>query len=235
MLEELKRIVYEANMLLPEYGLVTLTWGNVSGIDREKGLMVIKPSGVSYGKMKAEDMVVTDLDGNVVEGDLNPSSDTLTHVELYKAFPEIGGIVHTHSAHAVSWAQTGRDIPCYGTTHADQFYGAIPCVPPLTDAELEEAYERNTGLRIAAEFRSRNIDPVAVPACLCMNHGPFCWGKDPVSAVNCAVVMEECAKMAYMTEQIGLSAGKAVQPVKQSLLDKHYFRKHGENAYYGQK
>ena len=234
MLEELKRKVYKANMMLPAYSLVTLTWGNVSGIDRDSGLMVIKPSGVSYDDMREEDMVVTDLDGHVVEGDYRPSSDTLTHIELYKAFPGIGGIVHTHSAYAVSWAQAGRDIPCYGTTHADQFYGSIPCVPQLSDDELEEAYERYTGIHIAAAFADRGIDPEAVPACLCTSHGPFSWGRDPEDAVHSAVIMEECAKMAFMTELIVLTGGKESAPVKQSLMDKHYYRKHGANAYYGQ-
>ena len=230
MLEQLKQRVLEANLLLPHYGLVTFTWGNVSGIDRESGLVVIKPSGVPYEGMTAEDMVVVDLHGQVVEGKWRPSSDTATHVELYKAFPAIGGVVHTHSSYATSWAQAGRDIPCYGTTHADYFYGPIPCLRCLTAAEIEEAYERNTGLLIVSEFARLGLDPAAVPGCLCKNHGPFAWGKDPMEAVHNAVVMEECAKMAYRTELID----PQVQPAPQALQDKHYFRKHGKNAYYGQ-
>ena len=230
MLDELKRKVFEANMLLPKYGLVTFTWGNVSGIDRTKNLVVIKPSGIAYEKMTVKDMVVVDLDGNVVEGKWKPSSDTPTHVELYKAFPAIGGIVHTHSSYATSWAQAGRDIPCYGTTHADYFYGDIPCLRCLTKEEIEEAYERNTGLLIVSEFARLGKDPAAVPGCLCKNHGPFAWGKDPSEAVHNAVVLEEVAKMAYRCEQINSS----VQPAPQELQDKHYLRKHGKNAYYGQ-
>ncbi|MEE0432521.1 MAG: L-ribulose-5-phosphate 4-epimerase AraD, partial [Lachnospiraceae bacterium] len=178
MLEELKQKVYEANMDLPRYGLVTFTWGNVSAIDRESGLFVIKPSGVDYDKLTPEMMVVMDLNGNKVEGDLNPSSDTATHLELYKAFPEIGGIVHTHSSYATSWAQAGRDIPCYGTTHADYIYGPVPCVRCLTKEEIEDAYEENTGHLIVNEFKRLGKDPKAVPAVLCKNHGPFAWGKD---------------------------------------------------------
>ena len=230
MLEELKRLVCDANLLLPRYGLVTFTWGNVSGIDRERGLAVIKPSGVNYDGMTPEDMVVVDLDGKVVEGKWKPSSDTATHVELYKAFPSIGGIVHTHSSYATSWAQAGRDIPCYGTTHADYFYGDIPCLRCLTKEEIEEAYERNTGLLIVSEFARLGRDPAAVPGCLCKNHGPFTWGKDPSEAVHNAVVLEEVAKMAYRCEQIEAQ----VKPAPQELQDKHYLRKHGKNAYYGQ-
>ena len=230
MLEQLKQRVLEANLLLPHYGLVTFTWGNVSGIDRESGLVVIKPSGVSYEGMTAEDMVVVNLDGQVVEGKWKPSSDTATHVELYKAFPTIGSVVHTHSSYATSWAQAGRDIPCYGTTHADYFYGPIPCLRCLTQEEIDQAYERNTGLLIVSEFARLGLDPAAVPGCLCKNHGPFTWGKDPMEAVHNAVVMEECAKMAYRTELID----PQVQPAPQALQDKHYFRKHGKNAYYGQ-
>ncbi len=230
MLEELKKKVYEANMELPRYGLVTFTWGNVSGIDREKGLFVIKPSGVDYNKMTWEDMVVMDLEGNKVEGKFKPSSDTPTHLELYKAFPEIGGIVHTHSSYATSWAQAGRSIPCYGTTHADYIYGEVPCVRCLTKEEIEEAYETNTGHLIVNEFKRMNKDPMAVPAVLCKNHGPFAWGKDPMDAVHNAVVLEEVAKMAYRTEIIN----PQVQPAPDELQDKHYFRKHGANAYYGQ-
>ena len=230
MLEELKKKVYEANMELPRYGLVTFTWGNVSGIDREKGLFVIKPSGVDYDKMTWEDMVVMDLEGNKVEGKFKPSSDTPTHLELYKAFPEIGGIVHTHSSYATSWAQAGRSIPCYGTTHADYIYGEVPCVRCLTKEEIEEAYETNTGHLIVNEFKRMNKDPMTVPAVLCKNHGPFAWGKDPMDAVHNAVVLEEVAKMAYRTEIIN----PQVQPAPNELQDKHYYRKHGANAYYGQ-
>ena len=230
MLEELKQKVYIANMELPKRNLVTYTWGNVSGIDREKGLFVIKPSGVEYDELKPEDLVVMDLQGKKVEGDMNPSSDTKTHLVLYNAWPEIGGIVHTHSPHAVAWAQAGRDIPAYGTTHADYFYGPIPCLRCLTQEEIDQAYERNTGLLIVSEFARQGLDPAAVPGCLCKNHGPFTWGKDPMEAVHNAVVMEECAKMAYRTELID----PQVQPAPQALQDKHYFRKHGKNAYYGQ-
>ena len=228
MLEELKKIVYEANMLLPAYHLVTFTWGNVSGIDREKGLVVIKPSGVDYDKLTPESMVVVDLDGNKVEGSMNPSTDMLSHVEFYKAFPKIGGAVHTHSPWATSWAQSGRDIPCYGTTHADYLYGAVPCVRCLTKEELDEGYEKNTGRLIVERFET--LDYEAMPAVLCKNHGPFTWGKSPVDAVHNAVVLEECAKMAAWTEMIN----PRVAPAPQVLQDKHYFRKHGANAYYGQ-
>ncbi len=230
MLQELKRQVYEANMLLPKYGLVTFTWGNVSAIDRESGLFVIKPSGVEYESMKPEDMVVMDLNGNRVEGKLRPSSDTPTHLELYKAFPEIGGIVHTHSSYATSWAQAGRSIPCYGTTHADYIYGEVPCVRCLTKEEIDEAYETNTGKLIVSEFKRRKKEIMAVPAVLCKNHGPFTWGKDAKDAVHNAVVLEEVAKMAYRTESIN----SKVEPAPQELQDKHYYRKHGAGAYYGQ-
>lgn len=231
MLEELKQKVYEANMDLPRYGLVTFTWGNVSAIDRESGLFVIKPSGVEYDRLEPGDMVVMDLNGNKVEGRYSPSSDTATHLELYKAFPEIGGVVHTHSSYATSWAQAGRDIPCYGTTHADYIYGAVPCVRCLTREEIEDAYEENTGHLIVSEFRRLNKDPMAVPAVLCKNHGPFAWGKDAKDAVHNAVVLEEVAKMAYRAETIN----PRIQPAPQELQDKHYYRKHGANAYYGQK
>lgn len=227
MLEELKKRVYEANMLLPKYGLVTFTWGNVSEIDRETGYFAIKPSGVDYEKLRPEDMVIVDLDGKVVEGHYNPSSDTPTHVELYKAFSNIGGIVHTHSPWATSWAQAGRGIPCYGTTHADYLYGTVPCVRNLTKEELK-AYEVNTGVLIAEEFQ--NNDYEAMPAVLCKNHGPFTWGKDGLEAVHNAVVLEEVAKMAARCEMINPKVG----PAPQELMDKHYYRKHGENAYYGQ-
>ena len=230
MLKKLKEAVYEANMLLPKMHLVTFTWGNVSGIDREKGLIVIKPSGVEYENLKPEDMVVLDLEGNKVEGHYNPSTDTKTHLHLYKVFPQIGGIVHTHSPYAVGWGQAGRDIPCFGTTHADYFYGDIPCFRCLTKEEIEAAYERNTGLLIVSEFARLGKDPVAVPGCLCKNHGPFAWGKDAFEAVHNAVVLEEVAKMAYRCETIN----PRVQPAPQELQDKHYLRKHGANAYYGQ-
>lgn len=230
MLEELKKEVYEANMLLPKYKLITFTWGNVSGIDRESGLFVIKPSGVEYDELKPEDMVVVDLEGNVVEGKYRPSSDTATHLELYKAFPEIGGVVHTHSSYATSWAQAGRSIPCYGTTHADYIYGEIPCVRCLTAEEIEDAYEANTGKLIVNEFKAMDKEILAVPAVLCKNHGVFTWGKDAHDAVHNAVVCEEVAKMAYRTETIN----PEVKPAPQELQDKHYYRKHGANAYYGQ-
>ncbi len=229
MLEALKENVYRANMELPEFGLVVYTWGNVSAIDRESGLVVIKPSGVDYATMKPEDMVVVDLAGNVVEGKLRPSSDTPTHLELYKAFSAVGGIVHTHSSWATSWAQAGRGIPCYGTTHADYFYGEIPCARVLTPEEVEEAYEKNTGKVIIEAFEGR--DPMATPGVLCTSHGPFTWGKDAAEAVHNAVVLDEVAKMATRTEMLN----PKVKPAVQYVQDKHYFRKHGANAYYGQK
>lgn len=228
MLEALKEQVYQANMELPRYGLVTFTWGNVSAIDREKNLFVIKPSGVDYEVLSPEDMVVMDLGGNKVEGRYHPSSDTATHLELYKASEAIGGIVHTHSAWATSWAQAGRSVPCYGTTHADYLYGEIPCVRNLTKEEIEEAYEKNTGLIIAEHFKDR--DYMAMPAVLCKNHGPFTWGKDAFDAVHNAVVVEEVAKMAARCERLN----PQVQPAPAELQDKHYYRKHGANAYYGQ-
>ena len=231
MLEELKEQVYLANMELPKRKLVTYTWGNVSGIDREKGLFVIKPSGVDYDMLKPSDMVVMDLQGNKVEGDLNPSSDTKTHLVLYNAFPSIGGIVHTHSPYAVAWAQAGEDLPCYGTTHADYFYGNIPCARHLTQEELDEDYEHNTGMTIVETFKERGIDPKAVPAVLCYSHGPFTWGKDADQAVYHSVVLEECAKMGIYTRILNPNAA----PAPQRMQDKHYMRKHGPNAYYGQK
>ncbi len=231
MLEELKEQVYLANMELPKRKLVTYTWGNVSGIDREKGLFVIKPSGVDYDVLKPSDMVVMDLQGNKVEGDLNPSSDTKTHLVLYNAFPSIGGIVHTHSPYAVAWAQAGEDLPCYGTTHADYFYGNIPCARHLTQEELDEDYEHNTGMTIVETFKERGIDPKAVPAVLCYSHGPFTWGKDADQAVYHSVVLEECAKMGIYTRILNPNAA----PAPQRMQDKHYMRKHGPNAYYGQK
>ena len=230
MLEELKEIVCKANLELPKYGLVTFTWGNVSGVDREKGLMVIKPSGVEYDNMKPEDMVVVSLEtGERVEGKWKPSSDTATHVALYNAFPNIGGIVHTHSRWATSWAQAGRGIPAYGTTHADYFYGPIPCTRQLTPEEVERAYEKETGTVIIEAFEG--IDPMAVPGVVVYKHGPFAWGKNPKEAVHNAVVMETVANMAYHAEMI---SGEK-RPIEQYLLDKHYMRKHGPNAYYGQK
>ena len=229
MLEQLKEKVLKANLQLPKHGLVTFTWGNVSEIDRESGLIVIKPSGVEYDEMKAEHMVVVDLDGNVVEGNLRPSSDTPTHIELYKAFPEIGGVIHTHSTWATSWAQAGRSIPAYGTTHADYFYGPIPTTRQLTKEEVEEAYEKNTGTVIIEAFEGK--DPTAVPGVVVRGHGPFAWGKDANEAVHNAVVMERAAEMALKTEMLNPEA----KPIEQYLLDKHYMRKHGPNAYYGQK
>ena len=229
MLEELKQKVYEANMALPKYNIVTFTWGNVSAIDREKGLFVIKPSGVDYDKLLPSDMVVMDLNGNKIEGGYNPSSDTPTHMELYKAYPEIGGIVHTHSPWATSWAQAGRGIPCYGTTHADYFYGEIPCARSLTPEEINSAYEKNTGLVIIETVSAKNV--MSVPGILCNNHGPFTWGTDAANAVHNAVVLEEIAKMSYRTETLN----PAIKPAPQVLQDKHYLRKHGAGAYYGQK
>ena len=231
MLEALKQAVYEANMELPARGLVTYTWGNVSGIDRESGLVVIKPSGVEYEDLRPEDLVVLNLDGEKVEGDMNPSSDTKTHLALYRAFPDLGGIVHTHSIHAVAWAQAGLDIPCYGTTHADYIYGAVPCTRSLTPEEVEADYELNTGNVIIETFNGRGLNPVHVPAVICQNHGPFTWGKDAAQAVYHAVVLEEVAKMALLTRQVNPSAG----PAPQFIQDKHFMRKHGPNAYYGQK
>ena len=230
MLIKLKQLVYEANMELPRRGLVTYTWGNVSGIDRESGLVVIKPSGVEYDELRPEDLVVVDLENHIVEGTLNPSSDTKTHLELYKTFPQLGGIVHTHSPYAVGWAQAGRDIPAYGTTHADYFYGPVPCARHLTPEEVEEDYERNTGKSIIETFTQRGIDPAHVPAVICHSHGPFTWGKTPAQAVYHAVVLEEVAKMALYTAQIAPDC----PPAPQHVQDKHFMRKHGPNAYYGQ-
>lgn len=230
MYAELKEKVLEANLLLPRHGLVTFTWGNVSEIDRAAGVIAIKPSGVDYDKMRAEDIVILDLDGNKVEGKLKPSSDAPTHVVLYKAFAEVGGIVHTHSAYATSWAQAGMGIPCYGTTHADYFYGTIPCARSLTAEEIGNEYEKNTGLVIVETFKELGKDPMAVPGVLCVNHGPFTWGKDSYEAVHNAVVLEEVAKMALRARLINPSIAEAPQTIQ----DKHYFRKHGKNAYYGQ-
>ncbi len=231
MLEELKEIVCKANLELPKYGLVTFTWGNVSGVDREKGLMVIKPSGVEYDNMKPEDMVVVSLEtGERVEGKWKPSSDTATHVALYNAFPNIGGIVHTHSRWATSWAQAGKGIPAYGTTHGDYFYGEIPCTRKMTPAEIAGEYELETGNVIIESFKVRSIDPDQVPAVLVNSHGPFAWGTDPHNAVHNAVVLEELAFIAFHTEAMN----PGISPMQQELLDKHYLRKHGKNAYYGQ-
>jgi L-ribulose-5-phosphate 4-epimerase len=231
MLDDLKKAVWEANMELPKYGLVTFTWGNVSGIDRESKLVVIKPSGVPYEEMKPEHMVVVDLEGNVVEGTMRPSSDTPTHIVLYKSFPAIGGIVHTHSSWATVWAQAGRGIPAFGTTHADYFYGEIPCTRPMTEAEIRGAYELETGNVIVETFTSNGIDPNQVPSVLVYSHAPFSWGKDPHQAVHNAVVLEEVAKMGHRT----LDLNPEASPMDQELLDRHYLRKHGANAYYGQK
>lgn len=231
MLQALKKEVLEANLALPKHQLVTFTWGNVSGIDREQGLVVIKPSGVPYEKLKIEDLVVVDLDGNIVEGSLRPSSDTPTHLALYKAFSRIGGVVHTHSPWATSWAQAGRAIPALGTTHADYYYGEIPCTRGLTQEEVNHAYELETGNVIIETFHTKGIDPVAMPGVLVTNHAPFCWGKDANEAVHNAVVLEEVAKMALHTYQLQ----PLIEPMDQFLLDKHYLRKHGVNAYYGQK
>jgi L-ribulose-5-phosphate 4-epimerase len=228
MLEKLKEQVYRANLDLVKHKLILFTWGNVSGIDRNSGLFVIKPSGVDYEKMKVEDMVVCNLEGKVVEGNLRPSSDTPTHIELYKAFKKIGGIVHTHSTFATSWAQAGKAIPALGTTHADHFYGEIPCTRKLTVEEIKAEYETETGKVIIETFE--NLDPEAIPGVLVNDHGPFSWGIDPASAVYNAVVLEEVARMAFYTQQIGFS-----DSVEQELLDKHYLRKHGKNATYGQK
>ncbi|MEH6953212.1 L-ribulose-5-phosphate 4-epimerase [Neobacillus drentensis] len=231
MLEYLKREVLEANLALPVHGLVTFTWGNVSGIDRETGLVVIKPSGVAYDELQIDDLVVLDLDGNIVEGSLRPSSDTPTHLELYRAFPQIGGIVHTHSPGATSWAQAGRPIPALGTTHADYFYGEIPCTRTLSQEEIDRGYELETGNVIIETFEKEGLDPVAMPGILLSGHAPFSWGKNANQAVHNAVVLEEVAKMALNT----FTLNPQIKPIDQFLLDKHYLRKHGANAYYGQK
>ena len=230
MLEQLKKNVCDANLLLPKYGLITFTWGNVSAIDRETGLVVIKPSGVSYEEMKPEDMVVVDLDGKVVEGTLRPSSDTPTHVELYKAFPALGGVVHTHSRWATTFAQAGRDVVAMGTTQGDYFYGDIPCTRPMTAEEIGGAYEKETGTVIIETFKNRKIDPAQVPAVLVFSHGPFAWGTDAMDAVHNAVVLEEVAFMDWHAQMMNPEKGR----MQQELLDKHYLRKHGKNAYYGQ-
>ena len=229
MLSELKQKVLEANLELPKKGLVTFTWGNVSAIDRVKGIIVIKPSGVSYEEMKSEDMVVLDLDGRILEGNLNPSSDTDTHVLLYKEFKEIGGIVHTHSSWATSFAQAGRAIPCFGTTHADYFYGSIPCTRKMSREEINGRYEYETGKVIVETFKG--INPEFVPGVVVNNHGPFAFGKDAMDAVHNAVVMEEVAKMAYRS----IHLNNELEAIDSTLLEKHFLRKHGKDAYYGQK
>ncbi|MGG5343496.1 L-ribulose-5-phosphate 4-epimerase [Enterococcus sp. AZ192] len=230
LIKEMKERVFVANLALPDAGLVKLTWGNVSEIDRETGIVVIKPSGVPYGQMEADDMVVTDLEGHVLAGALKPSSDLETHLELYKAFKEINSVVHTHSKNAVMWAQAGRGIPAYGTTHADTFYGVVPCTRQLTSKEVESAYELETGKVIIETFTKERIDPMAVPGVLVYGHGPFTWGKTPQKAVENSIVLDEIAEMAEVTEIVN----KNILPIPQYLLDKHYFRKHGVNAYYGQ-
>ena len=231
MLKELRQAVYEANMQLPRRGLVTYTWGNVSGIDRATGYVVIKPSGVDYEEMTPDHLVILDLEGHIIEGDLNPSSDTKTHLELYKAYPQLGGIVHTHSPYAVGWAQAAEDIPCYGTTHADYFYGPVPCARHLTTEEIDEGYEMNTGRVIIETLNGRGIEPMHTPGIICASHGPFTWGKTPAQAVYHAVVLEEVAKMATFTRLVKPDAA----PAPQNVQDKHFLRKHGPNAYYGQK
>lgn len=228
MLEELKKKVYEANMELQRKGLIIYTWGNVSGIDREKGLVVIKPSGVDYNTMKAEDMVILDLDGNIIEGKYKPSTDTPTHLVLYNTYPNIGGVVHTHSEWATTFAQAGISIPAFGTTHADYFYGDIPCTRDLTENEINGEYEKETGNVIVETIGEKN--PLEIPAIIVKNHGPFTWGKDPDNAVYNAVVLDKVAEMAYKT----MTLNRSIESVNQILLDKHYLRKHGVNAYYGQ-
>ena len=230
MYQELKQRVLNANLDLPKFGLVTFTWGNVSEIDHEQAVVAIKPSGVEYEKMIIDDIVVLNLDGKVLEGNLNPSSDTATHLALYQAFPEIGGIVHTHSRHATVWAQANLDIPALGTTHADYFYGDIPCTRPLTHAEIAQEYEKNTGFVIVEEFEKRRIKANEVPSVIVAGHAPFSWGKNAKDAVHNAVVLEEVACMALLTRT--LNASIKLQP---ELSQKHYLRKHGNNAYYGQK
>ena len=231
MLEQLKAEVLAANLALPAHQLVTFTWGNVSAVDRERGLMVIKPSGVEYDVMSAEDMVVVDIaTGQVVEGVKKPSSDTPTHLALYRRYPEIGGIVHTHSRHATVWAQAGQDLPAWGTTHADYFYGAIPCTRLMTPAEIAGEYEYQTGEVIIKTFEERDVNPMQIPAVLVHSHGPFTWGKNAADAVHNAVVLEECAFMGLFSHQLV----PQLPTMQQELLDKHYLRKHGANAYYGQ-
>lgn len=230
MLEQLKEEVFQANLELPRQGLIKYTWGNVSGFDEETQYFVIKPSGVDYENMEASDMVVVDLEGNVIEGDLKPSSDVLTHAVLYKNFKGIKGIVHTHSPWATAWAQAGLDVPAYGTTHADTFYGEIPCARFLTDEEITEAYEKETGHVIVETFKERGLDYNAIPGVLLKGHGPFTWGDSPDSAVVNAVVLDEVCKMNYYAKQLN----PGLEKLPQNVLDKHYLRKHGEDAYYGQ-
>jgi L-ribulose-5-phosphate 4-epimerase len=230
MLEELKKQVCMANQMLPKYRLVTLTWGNVSGIDRESGLVVIKPSGVDYPELTPDNMVVVNLDGKVVEGDLNPSSDTPTHLVLYRSFPQIGGVVHTHSTYATGWAQANLDIPSLGTTQGDYMYGNIPCTRRMKKDEIQEEYEKKTGDVIVETFTQRGLDPEAMPAVLVANHGPFTWGCNPKDAVEHALILEKVAQMAMITVQVNPRADR----MQQDLQDKHYYRKHGANAYYGQ-
>ncbi|MCR5783814.1 MAG: L-ribulose-5-phosphate 4-epimerase [Clostridia bacterium] len=231
MLDDLKQHVLSANLLLPEYGLAPFTWGNASGVDREREVIVIKPSGVPYPELTPDMMVVVGFDGQVVEGNLNPSSDTPTHIELYKAFPDIAGVVHTHSKYATAFAQAGRGIPAYGTTHADFAFGAVPCADELTAAEVNTEYEKNTGLVIVRKFRTEDIDENAVPGVLVKSHGVFTWGKNPESAAQNAATLEIIAEIALNTEILN----PGIRPIRQYLLDKHYLRKHGKNAYYGQK
>lgn len=231
MLEQLKQEVFQANLDLPKHGLVKYTWGNVSAVDREKKLFVIKPSGVDYETMTADDMVVCDYDGNIVEGEMNPSSDMETHAVLYQKFPKIGAVVHTHSTWATIWAQAGLDVPAMGTTHADTFYGSVPCARFLTQEEIDVGYERNTGHMIVQTFEERNIDPMAIPGVLLHGHGPFTWGKTAQAAVMNSVVLDEVAKMNLFTRELNHFA----QELPQRVLEKHYLRKHGKNAYYGQK
>ncbi|MFE4036480.1 L-ribulose-5-phosphate 4-epimerase [Priestia megaterium] len=230
MLDKLKEEVFQANVDLPKHGLVKYTWGNVSAIDRNSGLFVIKPSGVTYEKMTAKDMVVVDLEGRVVEGELNPSSDTLTHAVLYKHYPQIGGIAHTHSTWATIWAQAGLDVQAMGTTHADTFYGSVPCARFLTEKEVNDGYEVETGKVIIETFEERGLDVLAVPGILLQGHGPFTWGKDAKTAVMNSVVLDEVSKMNFFTQKLNGLA----EELPQRILDKHYLRKHGQNAYYGQ-
>ncbi|WEA42811.1 L-ribulose-5-phosphate 4-epimerase [Priestia aryabhattai] len=230
MLDKLKEEVFQANLDLPKHGLVKYTWGNVSAIDRDSGLFVIKPSGVTYEKMTAKDMVVVDLDGRVVEGELNPSSDTLTHAVLYKHYPQIGGIAHTHSTWATIWAQAGLDVQAMGTTHADTFYGSVPCARFLTEKEVNDGYEVETGKVIIETFEERGLDVLAVPGILLQGHGPFTWGENAKSAVMNSVVLDEVSKMNFFTQKLNGLA----EELPQRILDKHYLRKHGQNAYYGQ-
>ncbi len=230
-MKELKKAVFEANLELVKQGLVIYTWGNVSAIDREAGVVVIKPSGVDYDTMKAEDMVVVDLDGNVLEGEMRPSSDLPTHLVMYSEYEDVTSVVHTHSKWATSWAQSGCPIPCYGTTHADYFYGEIPCTRALTEKEISEEYEVNTGRVIVETLNNKSIKPLEIPGIIIFKHGPFSWGKSPEDAVHNAKVMEEVGNMAFLTRVINPD----IMPVEKALLDKHYLRKHGANAYYGQK